>query len=133
MVLVDGGQQKRTFTAIEDVCELMVLILDNAINCKGQAFNVGHPENEISMKDLAEKFSKNWPECISNEMDSKAGSISISGTEFYGSGYQDSPRRLPNIDSITKATGWKPKRKLATVLPEILKWYYKHYSVQKTQ
>src|SRR5512136_2131462 len=48
--LVDGGEQKRCFTWVEDGIDgLMAIIADGRNTCNGQIFNLGNPASECSV------------------------------------------------------------------------------------
>ena len=52
--LVDGGYQKRCFTYVDDGISALLKILENKNDaCKNQIINVGNPDNECSVKELA--------------------------------------------------------------------------------
>ncbi|XLT54823.1 hypothetical protein HN873_047427 [Arachis hypogaea] len=52
--LVDGGRSHRTFLYIKDAIEAVLLMIDNLERANGQIFNVGNPDNEVSVKELVE-------------------------------------------------------------------------------
>ncbi|XLU98644.1 hypothetical protein S245_012984, partial [Arachis hypogaea] len=52
--LVDGGRSQRTFLYIKDAIEAILLMIDNLERANGHVFNVGNPDNEVSMKELVE-------------------------------------------------------------------------------
>ena len=53
--LVDGGFQKRCFTYVDDGISALVKILENKDDrCKNQIINIGNPDNDCSVKDLAD-------------------------------------------------------------------------------
>ncbi|MGE9716527.1 NAD-dependent epimerase/dehydratase family protein, partial [Escherichia coli] len=53
--LVDGGEQKRCFTDINDGIEALFRIIENRDSkCDGQIINIGNPTNEASIRELAE-------------------------------------------------------------------------------
>jgi nucleoside-diphosphate-sugar epimerase len=55
--LVDGGNQRRSFTYVEDGIECLMRIIENKDGCaSGGIFNIGNPENDLSVKELAEKL-----------------------------------------------------------------------------
>ena len=55
IMLVDGGAQKRSFTFIDDGVECILKILENKDGCAdGKIFNIGNPDMEHSIKELAE-------------------------------------------------------------------------------
>ena len=52
--LVDGGTQKRCFTYVDDGIDcLMKIIEDRDGVCNSQIFNIGNPNNECSIRELA--------------------------------------------------------------------------------
>ena len=61
--LIDGGEQKRCFVDISEGIEALFRIIENKDNkCAGAIINIGNPENEASIKAMAEmlveKFDK---------------------------------------------------------------------------
>ncbi len=53
--VVDGGQQRRTFCYIDDGIDALVRIIENRDGCADKRiFNIGHPGNDISIRELAE-------------------------------------------------------------------------------
>ncbi len=53
--LIEGGKQKRCFTDISDGIEALFRIIENKDGrCDGQIINIGNPDNEASIKELAE-------------------------------------------------------------------------------
>ena len=58
MQLVDGGHHRRCYTYIDDAIDAIYQIVMNPNGvCDRQIFNVGSPQNEISIKDLAALMS----------------------------------------------------------------------------
>ena len=55
--LVDGGNQRRSFTFVEDGIDCLMKIIANENGCAdGGIFNIGNPTNDLSVKELAEKL-----------------------------------------------------------------------------
>jgi UDP-apiose/xylose synthase len=52
--LVDGGVSQRTFIYIKDAIEAVLLMIENPSRANGHIFNVGNPNNEVSVRQLAE-------------------------------------------------------------------------------
>ena len=53
--LVDGGNQKRCFTDVSDGVECLFRIIENkGGRCDGRIINIGNPDNEASIRELAE-------------------------------------------------------------------------------
>lgn len=130
--LVDGGHSMRTFTYIDDVIDLLMIILQNSEKSKNQIFNVGNAKNEVSIKDLAKLMLKikNDILCVSDERTLKLQTIDIPASEFYGAGYEDSDRRFPDTSLTEEKLGWQAKTLLPHALRVTMEWFLNHYSNQ---
>lgn len=125
--LVDGGDQKRCFTDVKDGIDCLFRIIENKDNgCNGRIFNIGNPDNEISMGALAdilvEKFSEH---ALRNQFPPFAGIRHIEARVFYGHGYQDVENRLPSIRQARTILGWLPRVPLAQSVEETLDFFLK--------
>ncbi len=109
--LVDGGMQKRCFTYVDDGISALMTILENKNDiCKNQIINIGNPENECSVKELADILKKLFmkhPDHIHDKTYSEI--IDISAEKFYGKGYQDIYTRKPSIEKAGRLLNWHPK------------------------
>ncbi|GAB6267872.1 MAG: hypothetical protein STSR0002_06120 [Smithella sp.] len=109
--LVDGGTQKRCFTYVDDGIDALMKILENKNDvCKNQIINIGNPQNECSVKELAQilkKLFKQHPDHRNDKTYSKI--IDTSADTFYGKGYQDIYTRKPSIEKAGKLLNWEPK------------------------
>lgn len=110
ILLIDGGNQKRCFTDVTDGVECLYRIIENKNGvCDGKIINIGNPDNEISIKGLAEllltKFEQHplWA-----EFPPFAGFRAVESGSCYGSGYQDVQHRKPSIRNAKKLLGWTP-------------------------
>jgi len=57
--LVDGGQQKRAFTYIDDGIAALIKIIANKDGiASGKIYNIGNPVNNYSIRDLATMMLK---------------------------------------------------------------------------
>ena len=109
--LVDGGEQKRCFTWVEDGVDGLVRILKNPDGiCDGQIFNLGNPANECSVKELAEMMAAFYDARCKGKPGYVPPRIEVvdSGT-YYGKGYQDILTRKPSIEKARTMLGWEPK------------------------
>ena len=109
--LVDGGMQKRCFTYVDDGISALMKILENKNDiCKNQIINIGNPDNECSVKELADILKKMFmkhPDHISDQSYSEI--VDISADNYYGKGYQDIYTRKPSIEKAKKLLQWEPK------------------------
>ncbi|MDD2465686.1 MAG: bifunctional UDP-4-amino-4-deoxy-L-arabinose formyltransferase/UDP-glucuronic acid oxidase ArnA [Desulfobulbus sp.] len=109
--LVDGGRQKRCFTDVNDGVECLYRIIENKDDCcNSRIFNIGNPDNEYSMQELAdilrEKFAAHP---LRDHFPPEAGTQYIEARAFYGKGYQDVQHRRPSIRQARTILGWEPK------------------------
>jgi nucleoside-diphosphate-sugar epimerase len=109
--LVDGGSQKRAFSDIADGVDALVRIIDNPNGvASGRIFNIGNPANHFSIRQLAEMMLAMAAEYPEYEAGAKrSGIVDISAQDYYGTGYQDVPDRLPKITATVNDLGWKPQ------------------------
>ena len=123
--LVDGGEQKRAFTYIDDGIDALMKIIGNQGGvASGQIYNIGNPRNDYSVKELARmmlELAKSYPEYRDNA--ARVELTEVSSGEYYGRGYQDVQNRVPAIANTMKDLGWAPKVDMATALKRIFDAY----------
>ena len=123
--LVDGGQQRRSFASVRDFCDAMLAILRAPDRCQGQIFNLGHAGNDISIAELARQMIALYSERHGGDPDLPCQPVSAQS--YYGPGYDDVARRIPDLAHIEARTGWRARISLAEMLPEIVDDYVARY------
>jgi len=113
VTIVKPGTQTRCFTYIEDGIQ-GVYKIGHMPEAEGQVFNLGRPV-ETSMIELAEMMKK-----IGNF---KSELIYISAEEKYGKGYDDIPRRVPNVAKAKEILDWEAKTTLEEGLKKTIDYY----------
>jgi len=132
MKLVDGGTQRRCYTYIDDAIECTYRIVENPGGvCDRQIFNIGSPYNEISIRQLAETMREIYAEKFRHGDTPLPEIVTVSGEEFYGKGYDDSDRRIPNIDKARTLLGWEPKWPFRDLLEATMSYYVHEYPGSK--
>ena len=125
IVLVDGGCQRRSFTDIDDGIDGLVRIIENKDNCASRRiFNLGNPDNNISIKELAHlviNHMKTYPDYASMAMSTTI--TEISGTDHYGPYYQDVQNRVPGIVNAKNHLGWNPTIPIDIALKKTLDFH----------
>jgi UDP-4-amino-4-deoxy-L-arabinose formyltransferase/UDP-glucuronic acid dehydrogenase (UDP-4-keto-hexauronic acid decarboxylating) len=116
--LVDGGFQKRCFTYVEDGIDCLMKIIENPGGAAdGQIFNIGNPDNEASVKELAHMLRDLFARHPDHKDDGVyADIVETRHEDYYGKGYQDITSRKPSIAKARKLLGWEPKTDLVTSL-----------------
>lgn len=123
--LVDGGNQRRSFTYIEDGIDCLMKIIANENGCAdGQIFNIGNPANDLSVKELACKLRDMVAEFpLYREKAERCVIEETSSDLFYGKGYQDMLTRVPSVKKAKECLGWEPKTTAEDALRKTLEFY----------
>lgn len=134
MKLVDGGRNYRAYTYIDDAVDCIVRIIDNPGGvCDRQIFNIGTPENEVTIKQLAEKMREVFDEEFRQPGDPLPEIVSVSSEEFYGKGYEDCDRRIPDVTKARTLLGWSSEHDVRSVLYHTMEYFVtKHRKRQKS-
>lgn len=131
MKLVDGGRNYRAYTHIDDAVEGIVRIIDNPGNtCDREIFNLGTPENETTIRGLAERMISLFDEHFRIPGDPVPEIIEVSSEEFYGSGYEDCDRRIPDVSKARKLLGWTSTHDLDSVLYHTMEYFVERHRSQ---
>lgn len=120
MYMVDGGGQHRAFTHIDDASDAFHAIVQQPEKSNRQIYNVGNPENNITIRQLAEMMIDTYAELTGEKPATEL--VDISGDEFYGEGYEDVDRIPPNIAKM-QALGWQPTRAMKETLRDAMNSY----------
>lgn len=124
MKLVNGGTARRCYTYIDDAVECCWRIVQNPGGaCERQIFNIGSPFNEISIRQMAETMLAIYREKFYTGEGSLPEIVSVSGEEFYGAGYDDSDRRIPDITKARELLGWEPRWPVRDILENTMRYY----------
>ena len=107
------GTQSRSFTHVADVVgALLKLVVEpKAI---GQVINLGNTE-EVTIRALAER--------VRTLAASSSPIKNVSYDEAYGSGFEDMPRRVPELSKARKMIGYEPKFGLDDILVEVIEHF----------
>ena len=128
MKLVNGGLHRRCYTYIDDAIECIGRIIENPEGvCNKKVFNIGTPYNEVSIRGLAELMREIYAEKFLKPGQRLPDIIEVSADDFYGEGYEDSDRRIPDISKARKLLGWEPEWKLKELLEETMRYYLTEY------
>ena len=125
ILLIDGGKQKRCFTDVSDGIEALYRIIENKDEvCDRQIINIGNPDNELSIRALAELLLAKFNEHpLRSKFPSFAGLKEIESGSYYGTGYQDVQYRRPSIRNAKKLLDWTPKVKMEQSVKNTLDFF----------
>ncbi|MEO7158103.1 MAG: GDP-mannose 4,6-dehydratase [Vicinamibacterales bacterium] len=104
------GTQQRSFTYVGDVVgALLKLMVEPA--AIGQVFNVGNTE-EVTIRGLAER--------IKARTGSTSEIVTIPYDQAYEAGFEDMPRRVPDLTKINQAIGYVPEVGLDEIIDRVV-------------
>ncbi|PPC71522.1 bifunctional UDP-glucuronic acid oxidase/UDP-4-amino-4-deoxy-L-arabinose formyltransferase [Pantoea sp. ICBG 985] len=131
--LIDGGAQKRCFTDIRDGIEALFRIIENKHNnCDGQIVNIGNPENEASIKELAEHLLASFERHpLRDRFPPFAGFREVESCSYYGKGYQDVEHRKPSIKNARRLLDWTPTVAMDTTIDNTLDFFLRTVELQE--
>jgi nucleoside-diphosphate-sugar epimerase len=107
------GTQSRSFTYVGDVVKAMVALIDEP-RAIGQVFNIGNG-NEITIGQLAAKVKK--------MTGSSSEIVLVPYEKAYEAGFEDMPRRVPDISRIQALVGYKPTVELDETLTRVIEHF----------
>ena len=125
LYLVNGGNQQRCFTYIDDGVDALMRILRNSNGvADGRIFNIGHPGNGFAIRELAYVMADILAEFPGWSHIQETKDIQVeAGAKYYGQGYQDVQLRRPDITLAQTLLGWKPTVSLEEGLRRTIAYY----------
>jgi UDP-glucose 4-epimerase len=109
------GTQRRAFTHVTDVIgALLKLVVEpKAI---GEVINIGNVE-EITILNLAKRV---------RELSGSNSTIKfVPYDEAYESGFEDMPRRVPDLSKVEGLIGYRPVHTLDDILEQVIEYFRK--------
>jgi UDP-glucose 4-epimerase len=107
------GTQSRSFTHVADVVQALLKLVKEP-KAVGQVINIGNV-GEISILKLAER--------VRELSDSKSMIKLVPYDEAYESGFEDMPRRVPDLTKVTALIGYKPRFSLDDILSQVIEYF----------
>jgi nucleoside-diphosphate-sugar epimerase len=106
------GKQRRCFGYVGDVVGALVRLMDRP-EAVGQVFNIGSNE-EISILDLAQR--------VKELTKSNSEIVFVPYDEAYEEGFEDMPRRVPDISKIKELVDFQPRMTLDGILQSVIEY-----------
>ncbi|HEY7284459.1 MAG TPA: NAD-dependent epimerase/dehydratase family protein [Vicinamibacterales bacterium] len=107
------GTQSRSFTYVGDVVKAMVALIDEP-RAVGQVFNIGNGA-EITISALAQR--------IKQLTGSESPIVVVPYEQAYEAGFEDMPRRVPEIAKIRDLVGYRPTVELDEILRRVIEYF----------
>ncbi|EEH93747.1 bifunctional UDP-4-amino-4-deoxy-L-arabinose formyltransferase/UDP-glucuronic acid oxidase ArnA [Citrobacter portucalensis] len=129
--LIEGGKQERCFTDIRDGIEALYRIIENeGGRCDGEIINIGNPQNEASIQELAEMLLSCFEKHpLRNQFPPFAGFRDVESSSYYGKGYQDVEHRKPNIRNAKRCLNWEPTIEMQETVEETLDFFLRSVDI----
>lgn len=107
------GEQTRCFGFVKDVVGVLMGLMDRDESV-GEVFNIGSNE-EVSIMELARH--------VKELAGSKSEIVTVPYDEAYEEGFEDMPRRVPDISKVGALTGFRPTVTLDEILQSVIEYY----------
>jgi UDP-glucose 4-epimerase len=107
------GTQSRSFTYVGDVVGALLKLMQEP-RAIGQVFNLGNPE-EVTVLELAHR--------VRQLAASNSEIVLVPYDQAYEVGFEDMPRRVPNLQKIHSLIGYEPQVNLDEILTRVIHYF----------
>jgi UDP-glucose 4-epimerase len=104
------GTQTRSFAYVGDVVQALVGLM-NEPNAIGDVFNIGN-DQEVSILYLAQE--------VKRITQSSSEIVTVPYEEAYEAGFEDMPRRVPDLNKVKTMLHWSPRVNLEEILQRVI-------------
>ena len=112
------GTQSRSFTYVGDVVACLLKLISEP-KAVGQVFNIGNKE-EVTILKLAE---------IVKSLTGSSSPIEfIPYDKAYEAGFEDMPRRVPDLTKVRDLVGYEPEVQLNEIIMRVIEYFRTHES-----
>jgi UDP-glucose 4-epimerase len=109
------GTQSRSFTHVADVIGALIKLIAEP-RAVGQVINIGNTE-EIAIAQLAERV---------RDLTASTSAIKfVPYDQAYESGFEDMPRRVPDLSRVKALVGYEPRYTLDDILTHVIDYFRK--------
>ncbi len=113
LTVFGDGHQSRCFTYVGDVVGALIKLMDLPTTI-GEVFNIGS-DQEVSILELARR--------VKDLTNSRSEIVTVSYEKAYGEGFEDMPRRVPDLSKIGSFIGYRPTKTLDQILESVIAFY----------
>jgi UDP-glucose 4-epimerase len=106
------GRQSRSFTYVGDVVEALIALASEP-GAVGEVFNIGNT-GEVTIRHLAER--------VKTLTSSESLVQYIPYDQAYEAGFEDMPRRVPDISKVKALIGFQPKLELDDIIKSVIEY-----------
>jgi UDP-glucose 4-epimerase len=109
------GTQTRSFSHVGDIVSALLKLVEEP-RAIGEVVNIGNPQ-EVTIRALAER--------VRELTDSKSTIKMVPYDEAYESGFEDMPRRVPDLTKLNRLVGFTPQHTLDDILTQVIEYFRK--------
>ncbi len=106
------GTQSRCFAFVKDAVEALLRLMEHP-DAPGQVFNIGS-EEEVTIGELAG--------IVKGMTDSRSEIVMVPYDQAYSEGFEDMPRRVPDITKARKSINFEPNTSLEQILESVIQF-----------
>ncbi len=106
------GRQSRSFTYVGDVIEALIALASEP-RAVGEVFNIGNT-GEVTIRHLAER--------VKTLTSSESLIQYVPYDQAYETGFEDMPRRVPDISKVKALIGFQPKLELDDMIKSVIEY-----------
>jgi len=114
LTVFGDGQQSRSFTYVSDVVDQLIKLADHP-EAVGHVFNIGNDHEEITIMDLARR--------VRERTGGKSEIVLVPYDQAYEEGFEDMPRRIPDLAKVRALTGYEPRVHLDEILDRVIAYF----------
>jgi UDP-glucose 4-epimerase len=108
------GQQSRCFTYVSDVVDALARLAEHP-DAVGGVYNIGNDHEEISILDLAQR--------IKAKTGSRSEIVLVPYGQAYEEGFEDMPRRVPDLTRVRDLIGYVPEVHLDEIIDRVVEYF----------
>jgi UDP-glucose 4-epimerase len=114
LTVFGDGRQSRCFTYVGDVVGALIALATHP-EAVGQVFNIGNDRDEVAIRDLAERVKARTRSASPIEM--------VPYDRAYEEGFEDMPRRVPDLSKLRALIGFEPQVGLDEILDRVIAFF----------
>jgi nucleoside-diphosphate-sugar epimerase len=114
LTVYGDGTQSRCFTYVSDVVGVLLKLADHE-GAVGQVLNVGNDREEVTIGDLARR--------VKERTGSRSEIVTVPYDQAYEEGFEDMPRRVPDLGKLRGLTGYEPRVHLDEILDRVIEYF----------
>lgn len=111
LTVYGDGTQSRSFTYVRDVVWALAELIEQP-RAYGRIVNVGN-DVEIRIRDLAER--------VRAAAESESPIVHVPYEEAYDAGFEDMPRRVPDLTRIRELIGFRPRVQIDEIIARVIR------------